>query len=165
MMSASLPQLLIDRFGDLVFLVLVLVVAPWLTKKWLRPPAVFRRHAERVKKFASRVGIPLIFAALIAYGEAFHHRDPGSWEPLVVLAAMFLIGSVPVLIAERRERRRIARQIEKPCPVCGYSLKENTSGICPECGTRITWHCPRCRAEVEPSATSCPKCGLTWTKA
>jgi predicted amidophosphoribosyltransferase len=23
------------------------------------------------------------------------------------------------------------------CPVCGYDLRGNTSGVCPECGTRI----------------------------
>jgi hypothetical protein len=30
------------------------------------------------------------------------------------------------------------RQVEGQCPICGYNLTGNTSGICPECGTAIT---------------------------
>ena len=33
------------------------------------------------------------------------------------------------------------------CPACGYNLTRNTSGVCPECGSRIVWITPlRARA-------------------
>jgi hypothetical protein len=35
---------------------------------------------------------------------------------------------------ERRWRRRLARG---QCGLCGYNLRGNVSGVCPECGTEV----------------------------
>ena len=35
---------------------------------------------------------------------------------------------------KKRERRQI---LEGHCRECGYNLTGNTSGVCPECGTKI----------------------------
>jgi len=52
----------------------------------------------------------------------------------VVLGAMWNGYLFAAGTKERRERRR---EVEGKCPTCGYDLRENQSGICPECGTRI----------------------------
>ncbi len=46
------------------------------------------------------------------------------------------------LASQPRKRRRERRREAGLCEACGYSLAGNTTGVCPECGTR---------ASVEPS--------------
>lgn len=48
-----------------------------------------------------------------------------------LLALMWLLGSLARQWLARRRRRG-----RKLCRTCGYHLRGNTSGICPECGTR-----------------------------
>jgi ribosomal protein L32 len=40
-------------------------------------------------------------------------------------------GFIEQLPSERRKRR------SRYCSICGYDLKANASGVCPECGTRF----------------------------
>ncbi|HSZ58068.1 MAG TPA: hypothetical protein VK797_20560 [Tepidisphaeraceae bacterium] len=54
------------------------------------------------------------------------------WPLLISLPLTFL----SVLAFGRNFRRRMMYR-EGLCPVCGYSLTGNTSGICPECGTPV----------------------------
>ncbi len=49
---------------------------------------------------------------------------------IAAVLAVVLIGSACVAwIAEKR-----ARQLRRRCASCGYSLRRNPSGVCPECG-------------------------------
>lgn len=54
--------------------------------------------------------------------------------PLWLIATGFAI--LP-LCAFRSWRRSIKRRAANGCAKCGYNLTANTSGVCPECGTRI----------------------------
>lgn len=51
---------------------------------------------------------------------------------------LFVLFWIPVLvILDRRKRRELSR-MKGCCVGCGYNLTGNASGICPECGLRIT---------------------------
>ena len=52
------------------------------------------------------------------------------WLPCLILLS-------PTGVRMYRWRRRIRRQQSHQCPMCGYDLKGNISGICPECGTAV----------------------------
>jgi hypothetical protein len=41
-------------------------------------------------------------------------------------------------VATRRDGRRMRRQSQGLCIRCGYNLKGNVSGCCPECGEPVT---------------------------
>jgi hypothetical protein len=57
----------------------------------------------------------------------------GRW-PLGVLTALLTLPFTLVITSHLRNRCRIQG---KTCANCGYILRGNRSGICPECGTRI----------------------------
>jgi len=65
----------------------------------------------------------------------FAHVDKGYSLPLWI---PFVIVAIPTLILWRWTRFEPGH-----CQTCGYNLTGNTSGICPECGTKIT-------SEVKP---------------
>jgi hypothetical protein len=52
----------------------------------------------------------------------------------VVLGAAW---NAALFAAGRKARRALRWEAEGKCPTCGYDLRENQSGICPECGKRI----------------------------
>ena len=54
-----------------------------------------------------------------------------AWPACVLL----LLLPVTWLIAWRIRQRRRHSNV---CPVCGYNLTGNTSGVCPECGTAVS---------------------------
>jgi hypothetical protein len=45
--------------------------------------------------------------------------------------------SVPKAVAGTRKAILARRRRMNLCQSCGYSLRGNVSGICPECGTRV----------------------------
>lgn len=49
--------------------------------------------------------------------------------------------ALPALVAWLRKRWKQERRPGRCC-ICGYSLVENVSGICPECGHSVTARCP-----------------------
>ena len=51
----------------------------------------------------------------------------------IFLPSLFL----PLLIVARGPLRRYRRKQEGRCTSCGYDLTGNTTGHCPECGTKI----------------------------
>jgi hypothetical protein len=61
----------------------------------------------------------------------FHSVAIPLW-PLWVLAALPPLRWV---LLRRRARRRALRAINGECQSCGYSLRGNTTGVCPECGS------------------------------
>ena len=85
-----------------------------------------------------------LFGFSIAYfdsGEGFSTR----WERIVWVgvpwAAIVLLTGLPPAIwlpLDRRRQRRAMRVARNLCLTCGYALKGNRSGVCPECGTSIT---------------------------
>ena len=48
---------------------------------------------------------------------------------------VLLLSMLPVLRVVLYAIRR--RPVPGGCTICGYNLTGNTSGVCPECGTRI----------------------------
>src|SRR5262249_19522727 len=81
---------------------------------------------------------------------------------VIPIAGAFLVGfpvallvGIPFAIA-RMHSHSAVHALSKQCQVCGYSLIANTSGICPECGTRF---CSRCGNDLLGYFTICPECG------
>lgn len=60
-----------------------------------------------------------------------HYVSIAPWWPFLVCAAY------PLLVVIRKAFRGGRREGRGECLTCGYSLTGNTSGVCPECGTRI----------------------------
>jgi len=61
----------------------------------------------------------------------------GTYTTLVFAGTVLLWAFGPgIVLLYMHDRYRVARVLE-PCARCGYSVRGNTSGICPECGTRI----------------------------
>lgn len=61
----------------------------------------------------------------------------GTYVTLVFSGTVLLWAFGPgIILLYMRERYRQASLL-KPCPSCGYSLRGNESGKCPECGTEI----------------------------
>jgi hypothetical protein len=67
-------------------------------------------------------------------------KDADSIYSCVFPAWALLVGAIPffipliaasLFVLRRRQRSRSGR-----CPYCGYDLTGNTTGICPECGTK-----------------------------
>ncbi len=54
--------------------------------------------------------------------------------PAVVFGAYPVIAFIRAPLRRYRRRRRRKRGL---CLTCGYNLTGNTSGVCPECGTRV----------------------------
>jgi len=66
-----------------------------------------------------------------------HPGLPGYWAaiaPYSLLAVPFLLWPGAWLV---RGLRRMRRWRNHHCPDCGYNLRGNTSGVCPECGARM----------------------------
>ena len=61
--------------------------------------------------------------------------------PLAKLSGFACILAVPVVVFVIRLARRPSRSQRRAamglCVACGYSLKGNTSGVCPECGAPV----------------------------
>ena len=50
------------------------------------------------------------------------------------------------------------------CHKCGYNLRGNVSGRCPECGQPVIY-CPHCGAYLRDTAeNTCPECGRELTE-
>ena len=63
-----------------------------------------------------------------------------SYEPsglLRVGCILGIIAGIPQFLGRRREIIGVRRNARGECLDCGYDLRGNTSGICPECGQPI----------------------------
>ena len=90
------------------------------------------------------LGIPAVGSAAVAFGVVY---NPNSSLPVdewwFVASFVALFGGVTgvlgiILYRQTRGVFRIARQrkLKGCCRICGYSLRGNESGVCPECGTK-----------------------------
>jgi hypothetical protein len=55
------------------------------------------------------------------------------WSLAAATSALPLIWLRPIRVFQRSRRNRANR-----CVICGYALVGNISGVCPECGTKIS---------------------------
>jgi len=53
--------------------------------------------------------------------------------PLLLSLPLSLIAVVKLIVWASSK----LRHAKGHCPMCGYDLTGNTSGVCPECGTKI----------------------------
>ena len=83
-------------------------------------------------------GLNLPFA--IGSGDS---QGPYAWEVYVPLWIPFFIIVIPTVFAFPRARRSLPGH----CQVCGYDLTGNVSGICPECGGKISVKAPSASPE------------------
>jgi Flp pilus assembly protein TadB len=65
--------------------------------------------------------------------------DGPIWALVIVAAPIALAGLAlaPFIRQGYRQERRADRLKSGRCLACGYSLRGNTSGVCPECGTPV----------------------------
>ncbi len=106
------------------------LAGPWgFCWKW-QVPRTRREVSLRPLGYANLTGSPTSPARVLFTARVSELAFP-LWAPLFVFslypAYRFMQGPL------RQYRRRHRNQ----CIECGYSLKGNTSGICPECGTPI----------------------------
>ena len=66
-------------------------------------------------------------------GRALWHTAP------LVLTFAPLVSLVGVLALVRARRLRLALRRAGLCVQCGYDLRGNVSGVCPECGMPVRW--------------------------
>ena len=68
----------------------------------------------------------------------------GHQDWLIIHSAYLVIAVLPLAIAGSlapvRALRRRLRTHRGRCPICDYNLTANTTGICPECGSKIVRH-------------------------
>lgn len=60
--------------------------------------------------------------------------EPGGWMTVLPLWLPLVLSAIPTVILWRLNRRRGPGCCQK----CGYDLRGNISGICPECGQAAT---------------------------
>jgi hypothetical protein len=82
--------------------------------------------------FFVSIGILSFCAAL---GGAFSRSDPAVTNLFGVAGLTMVIG-LYVLARRQKQQERVQRDRKRTgcCIHCGYSLRLNTTGICPECG-------------------------------
>jgi hypothetical protein len=77
---------------------------------------------------------------ILACGIPFFIMRWGSAVPYPIKAIEPFSGYVPLVISffiinQINERhRKVVWLAHQVCPACGYNLKGNVSGVCPECG-------------------------------
>ena len=99
--------------------------------------ASWRTILLRIARLACWVAIVTALIAMFVAGSSdtsvFPGRTIGAWLTPLVIVGLSLFG----LRAERVARKLAFRRNEGLCLKCGYNLRENTSGICPECGNPV----------------------------
>ena len=79
----------------------------------------------------------VVFAAAAVY--SCWRPVPGWYSLFLALLAGFEAAMGVWSFRRSRRFRREVREQEVRCPRCGYDLTGNVSGVCPECGTSVTW--------------------------
>jgi hypothetical protein len=81
----------------------------------------------------------LVFIAILLPCE-MPFRGHHSWQYRfhIIYWAPPLLGVVGAALDDRDRQRRRKQQTEMNCRKCGYNLTTNASGVCPECGTKVT---------------------------
>lgn len=83
-------------------------------------------------------GSQLVGALVLGFGMTW--VDPRSAPFDHAVAGMLIGGIIGILLAEVARYRTPHNKAEMGCPICpqcGYSLRGNVSGVCPECGTPV----------------------------
>ena len=97
-----------------------------------RPPSRWQGARDHLAVSVGCLAGLLLFPGLCVL---MNHRDGGAIVAWVVVgsATLLLWAGVAHLRDADQDRRRAA---ENRCLACGYDLRGNVSGVCPECGTR-----------------------------
>ena len=112
------------------------------------------------------------------------HRHIGrhSYQYGSLLLGLLFLGFAVLRRGQQRTRlelrRRLAQRGELVCVPCGYNLRSNISGVCPECGTKIPpsenpWYgpklpgyCRKCDHDLTGNVSGvCPECGTKIEEA
>jgi hypothetical protein len=87
-----------------------------------------------------RVAAEELFRLLENEGLFLHYNSQTSRELIVQLPFWFLIlvvSAYPAYALLTGPIRRYIRRARGSCVKCAYNLTGNTSGVCPECGTKV----------------------------
>ena len=110
--------------------------SPWSLE--VLPASASSRWSHSISKSTS-VYLRMVTRAGFGYSAEWHNAGPmyttthsltfPTWLVVVAFSAL------PAYSAIRR--RQISKRDDESCENCGYNLTGNTSGVCPECGTRV----------------------------
>jgi|GEM_PF-3366832 len=90
-------------------------------------------------------GTMVIARGTICTAHGTHMRRPARFSVSIpLLALMLMCLSYPTIAFIRGPLRRRRRMRRGRCIRCGYDLKRNASGTCPDCGTRVNDADTRC---------------------
>lgn len=120
----------------------MIVFVSYATLVWLLVFRFRRRWQGFVLLF---VGTGLVwFAGHVLFGSP-RQAQQGNWTTGLAMAYLyeFAILSVGLFLALQSRRAPVFER----CPRCRYDLRGNTTGVCPECGTRSAM------SEAMPAAT------------
>lgn len=90
--------------------------------------------------FTSRAAFGWALGLAVGLGLAVKLWRLGVEWPMGAMLGTLLAGSIAAFIIDRpyeHRRARLKRAAKGLCTRCGYSLRGNVSGICPECGTPV----------------------------
>ncbi|HKQ47896.1 MAG TPA: hypothetical protein VJZ71_07505 [Phycisphaerae bacterium] len=101
-------------------------------------PGLVSRRLRGILKWAFLIASLACFTNLFlnlmpVLGALHGSAQQDTYEKLGRLLLFSVLGSIFYLQALKDTRQR-----QQACPVCGYDLMGNVSGICPECGRRMS---------------------------
>jgi len=109
----------------------------------------YRKHIQRPRLFLWALGLFIVgllisdvATSLISLGQMNRLRASGSFvfrprtalDVTPLLGRWFMYASLPVFVLACVGNKRAFAQ----CSRCGYDLTGNNSGVCPECGSKLT---------------------------
>lgn len=87
---------------------------------------------------ASGIFLCLLGAWGMGFGQSHFDEMDGLYPPIAIFAGVVLLTLGNRMLATARAKRKPAQLPAVTCPSCGYDLTGNQSGLCPECGKKLT---------------------------
>ncbi|HPF39026.1 MAG TPA: hypothetical protein P5081_03140 [Phycisphaerae bacterium] len=112
----------------------------------LFPGVRYRRHKAGIE--------PVLHYDHGAFGTSLEYSGPLISYTCVSVSCIWiavLTGIYPIMFALRETVRRRRRRGEILCRLCGYDLRGNASGVCPECGAAMAGNEPSIAARPSSS--------------
>jgi hypothetical protein len=132
---------IVKRWGTVLCAVLVAigVVSMWVEAGWLMPSgrSVWLWHGNLSTEMAPPGMVVGSFRWTTEFSWSFLTIPglqvfPGSWTARMPIWSCIAIVAAPTICAWWKPRRRAGL-----CGRCRYDLSGNTTGVCPECGTKL----------------------------
>ena len=114
-----------------------------MTPERVGPPGPGAYHERVRSNWLDLKACVFVFSGFCALGAWYGMAGGDDRITAVLFLAAFatliagLVWNLSLYAKGAPERRMRRREAQGRCPTCGYDLRDNQSGVCPECGTRI----------------------------